>query len=62
MAKFELLMPKMGESVDEATIINWLKNVGDKINEDDLIVEIATDKVDTDVSAEVSGNSFRKIM
>ncbi|MGY8945640.1 MAG: dihydrolipoamide acetyltransferase family protein [Flavobacteriales bacterium] len=55
MAKFELLMPKMGESVDEATIINWLKNVGDKINEDDLIVEIATDKVDSEVPSEVSG-------
>ena len=61
MAKFELLMPKMGESVDEATIINWLKNVGDKINEDDLIVEIATDKVDSEVPSEVSGILLEKL-
>ena len=61
MAKFELLMPKMGESVDEATIINWLKNVGDKIIEDDLIVEIATDKVDSEVPSEVSGILLEKL-
>jgi 2-oxoglutarate dehydrogenase E2 component (dihydrolipoamide succinyltransferase) len=61
MAKFELLMPKMGESVDEATIINWLKNVGDKINEDDLIVEITTDKVDSEVPSEVSGILLEKL-
>ena len=45
MSKFQLLLPKMGESVEEATIINWLKNTGDKVEIDDLIVEIATDKV-----------------
>ena len=61
MAKFELLMPKMGESVDEATIINWLKNVGEKIDEDDLIVEIATDKVDSEVPSEVSGILLEKL-
>ena len=61
MAKFELLMPKMGESVDEATIINWLKNVGDKINEDDLIVEIATDKVDSEVPSEVSSTQRKAL-
>ena len=46
--KIEIVLPKMGESVDEATITGWLKNEGDDIKEDDLIVEIATDKVDSD--------------
>ena len=55
MAKYELVLPKMGESVEEATIISWLKNIGDKISADDLIVEIATDKVDSEVPCEVSG-------
>ena len=55
MSKFELLLPKMGESVDEATITGWLKNEGDKIDEDDLIVEIATDKVDSELPAPESG-------
>ena len=55
MAKYELVLPKMGESVEEATIISWLKNIGDKISVDDLIVEIATDKVDSEVPCEVSG-------
>jgi len=51
----------MGESVDEATITGWLKNEGDKINEDDLIVEIATDKVDSEVPSEFSGILFKKL-
>ena len=55
MAKFELKLPKMGESVAEATITAWLKEVGDKIEVDDAIVEIATDKVDSDVPSEVEG-------
>ena len=55
MAKYELVLPKMGESVEEATIISWLKNIGDKISADDLVVEIATDKVDSEVPCEVSG-------
>ena len=45
MAKFNLTLPKMGESVDEATIVSWLKNVGDEVSADDFVVEIATDKV-----------------
>ena len=45
MAKFNLTLPKMGESVDEATIVSWLKNVGDKVSADDFVVEIATDKL-----------------
>ncbi len=55
MAKFELKLPKMGESVAEATITNWVKNVGDKIEQDETVVEIATDKVDSEVPSEVSG-------
>lgn len=55
MAKFELKLPKMGESVAEATITNWLKNVGDTIELDEPVLEIATDKVDSEVPSEVSG-------
>lgn len=55
MAKFELKLPKMGESVAEATITNWLKNVGDTIEADEAVLEIATDKVDSEVPSEVDG-------
>lgn len=55
MARFELKLPKMGESVAEATITNWLKQVGDTIEIDDAVLEIATDKVDSEVPSEVSG-------
>ncbi|MFM1888472.1 MAG: hypothetical protein RL501_759 [Bacteroidota bacterium] len=55
MAKFELRLPKMGESVAEATITGWLKQVGDLISVDEAVVEIATDKVDSEVPSEVSG-------
>ena len=59
--KIEIVLPRMGESVDEATITGWLKNEGDRINEDDLIVEIATDKVDSEVPSEFSGTLFKKL-
>ena len=55
MARFELKLPKMGESVAEATITNWLKKVGEKIDADEAVLEIATDKVDSEVPSEVSG-------
>jgi 2-oxoglutarate dehydrogenase E2 component (dihydrolipoamide succinyltransferase) len=55
MAKFELKLPKMGESVAEATITNWLKKVGDTIEMDEAVLEIATDKVDSEVPSEVAG-------
>ncbi len=55
MARFELKLPKMGESVAEATITNWLKEVGDHIDVDEAVLEIATDKVDSEVPSEVSG-------
>ncbi len=55
MARFEIKLPKMGESVAEATIISWLKKVGDHIDMDEAIVEIATDKVDSEVPSDVEG-------
>jgi len=55
MAKVELLMPKMGESIIEATILKWVKNVGDKVEMDETILEIATDKVDSEIPSPVSG-------
>jgi 2-oxoglutarate dehydrogenase E2 component (dihydrolipoamide succinyltransferase) len=55
MAKVEIKLPKMGESVDEATLTAWLKNVGDTIKLDDGIAEVATDKVDTEVPSEIEG-------
>ncbi len=55
MARFELKLPKMGESVAEATITSWLKEVGETIEMDEPIVEIATDKVDSEVPSEVDG-------
>ncbi len=55
MAKVEIIMPKMGEGIIEATITRWLKKVGETIEEDESIVEIATDKVDSEIPASVSG-------
>ena len=55
MALVELIMPKMGESIIEATILNWVKEVGDTVEVDDTILEIATDKVDSEVPSPVDG-------
>jgi len=55
MARFELKLPKMGESVAEATITSWLKEVGETIEADEAVLEIATDKVDSEVPSEVDG-------
>ncbi len=55
MAKFEIIMPKLGESIIEATITRWVKNAGDHLEEDDPIVEIATDKVDSEIPSPVDG-------
>ena len=55
MAKIDLLMPKMGESIMEATILKWVKQPGDSIKEDDTILEIATDKVDSEIPSPVDG-------
>ncbi len=61
MAKFELKLPKMGESVAEATLTGWLKEIGDTIEEDEAVLEIATDKVDSEVPSEVSGILVEKL-
>ena len=55
MAQVELIMPKMGESVAEATVIKWLKNVGDTIEMDESVLEIATDKVDSEIPSSIEG-------
>ena len=60
MSKYNLTLPKMGESVEEATIVNWLKNVGDNIKMDDFVVEVATDKVDSEVPSDVEGVLIEK--
>ena len=59
MAEYKLLLPSMGEGVMEATIISWLFNEGDSVKEDDSVVEIATDKVDSDVPTPVSGKIIK---
>ncbi len=61
MAQYELLLPKMGESVAEATIIKWEKNPGDNISIDDTILEIATDKVDSEVPSPVAGKMVKQL-
>lgn len=55
MAQVDLIMPKMGESIMEATILNWVKQVGDEVEVDETILEIATDKVDSEVPSPVKG-------
>ncbi len=55
MAKVEMVMPKMGESIMEGTILTWLKKVGDTIEQDESVLEVATDKVDTEVPSSHSG-------
>ncbi len=53
--KFEMVLPEMGESVQEATIVKWLVGIGDLVAEDDTILEVATDKVDSEVPAPIAG-------
>ncbi|MDM9632014.1 dihydrolipoamide acetyltransferase family protein [Robiginitalea aurantiaca] len=60
MSKFELKLPQMGESVAEATLTSWLKEVGDSIEADEAVFEIATDKVDSEVPSEVDGVLLEK--
>lgn len=61
MAKIELIMPKMGESVAEATIISWHKEIGDFIELDETVIEIATDKVDSEVPSTAEGKLVQKL-
>ncbi|MEL6194073.1 MAG: biotin/lipoyl-containing protein, partial [Bacteroidota bacterium] len=60
MARYELLMPKLGESIIEATILNWTKEVGEWVEEEEAVVEIATDKVDSEVPSPVKGKLIEK--
>ena len=55
MARVDLVMPKMGESIIEATILKWNKKVGEKIGQDETLLEVATDKVDSEVPSHVDG-------
>src|SRR5688572_6641017 len=61
MANFDLIMPKMGESVAEATIIKWSKNEGDKIKIDETVLEIATDKVDSEIPSPFEGTLVKRL-
>ena len=61
MARVELIMPKMGESVSEATIISWTKEIGENVELDETIVEIATDKVDSEVPSTHEGKLVEKL-
>jgi len=61
MANFDLIMPKMGESVAEATIIKWTKNEGDKIKVDETVLEIATDKVDSEIPSPFEGTLIKRL-
>src|ERR1700761_5130618 len=61
MSRYQLLLPKMGESVAEATIIKWLKKPGDRISAADAVMEIATDKVDSEVPSPVSGTLVEQL-
>ena len=59
MNKIEMVMPKMGESIMEGTILKWLKKEGDNINEDESVLEVATDKVDTEIPSTCSGKILK---
>ena len=61
MALVEMVMPKMGESIMEGTVLSWLKNVGDSIEEDESVLEVATDKVDTEVPS-LHGGVLKEIL
>jgi 2-oxoglutarate dehydrogenase E2 component (dihydrolipoamide succinyltransferase) len=61
MAQYELLLPKMGESVAEATVIKWVKSPGERIEMDDTVLEIATDKVDSEVPSPVAGKLIKQL-
>jgi len=55
LGNFEFKMPKLGESITEATIITWFKNIGDTVEEDEMLLEVATDKVDSEVPSSITG-------
>ena len=53
--KFDMVMPKLGESITEGTIIKWIKKVGDSVEKDEIILEISTDKVDSEIPTPIAG-------
>jgi 2-oxoglutarate dehydrogenase E2 component (dihydrolipoamide succinyltransferase) len=55
LMKYDMVMPKMGESITEGTIIKWLKQIGDTVEKDEIVLEISTDKVDSEIPTPVSG-------
>src|SRR5476649_16404 len=57
----EMIMPKMGESVAEATILKWLKKEGDRVDADESVLEIATDKVDSEIPSPVTGTLTKRL-
>ena len=61
MAQIEIRLPKMGESVTEAVITNWLKEVGDTVEMDEPLVEVATDKVDNELPSEAAGVLVKRL-
>ena len=61
MATFEIVMPKLGESIIEATISKWLKKEGDNVHEDEPVLEIATDKVDSEIPSPVNGVLVKRL-
>ena len=61
MAQLEIVMPQMGEGLIEATLTKWLKQEGDKVGEDEALVEVATDKVDTEIPSPVEGVLIKKL-
>lgn len=62
MATYDIVLPRLGEAVIEATLTKWLKKEGDNVNEEDSVAEIATDKVDTEVTSPVSGTFLKKMV
>lgn len=62
MAVVDILMPRMGESVMEGTIIKWIKNVGEEVEEEEAIIEVATDKVDTDIPSPFKGKLIEQLV
>jgi 2-oxoglutarate dehydrogenase E2 component (dihydrolipoamide succinyltransferase) len=62
MAQYQLLLPRMGESVAEATIIKWVKSPGENVDIDDAVLEIATDKVDSEVPSPVTGKLIKRLV
>ena len=62
MARIEVVMPQMGESIAEGTIVKWHKKVGDKVKKDETLLEISTDKVDSEIPSPAAGTLFQIVV